>query len=810
VKQYLIFLLIPLLALQNVGLAQNPQNSQNSVTTPNSTPAQPCTGFLCDASARGTTTGSTKEPNYPLNTTGVVPGEIRPNDPAMLNTPATQKNEVIEPPAIPSEFQNFVASSVGRQLPIYGSNLFVNAPSTFAPVDRVPVTADYVIGPGDEILIRAWGTIDVDARVVVDRGGEIYLPRVGNLSVAGLKYQQLQDYCKTAVGRVFRNFDLTVSLGQLRSIQVLVVGQAKHPGTYTVSSLSTLVNTLFASGGPSTSGSMRHIQLNRDNKVLSELDLYSLLLKGDKSGDVRLLPGDVIYIPPVGPTVAVAGSVNVPAIYELRDRATLLEAIALSGGLTNTADGQKALIERIENRRTRKVVELALDEKGYAREVKDGDVVRVYSLSPRFENAVILRGNVARPGRYEWHEGMKIKDLIPSVESLVTRDYWRDVNSISTVGDLRDNQQERSLRESFNDEPPVRTLDATKDVSQKDEVTTNSAGQQPDDNTAELRNDIKRKVPDINWDYAVIQRLNPQDLSTRLIPFNLGKLVLQKEEEVNLGLETGDIVTIFSQADLEVPMASRTKLVRLEGEFRAAGVYKAEPGETLPHLVERIGGMTPKAYLYGAELTRESVRVQQQNGLKQLVDNLEGEIAKNATITPTSQDEVAATRTQLEAQHQLVAKLRQLKATGRVVLELKPDSKDLNSLPDIELEDGDRFVVPSRPSTVDVLGSVYNKSSFLHRTDRSLGDYLKAAGGATREADKGRMFVVRADGSVLNKQTTHGFWNGGFESLRLMPGDAVVVPERLSRGSLLKNLKDWTQILSQFALGVAAVKVIQD
>jgi protein involved in polysaccharide export with SLBB domain len=331
-----------------------------------------------------------------------------------------------------------------------------------------------------------------------------------------------------------------------------------------------------------------------------------------------------------------------------------------------------------------------------------------------------------------------------------------------------------------------------------------------EDTTAELRNDIKRKVPDINWDYAVIQRLNPQDLSTSLIPFNLGRLILQKDEQINLEMEPGDIITIFSQADLAVPMTRRTKLVRLEGEFIASGVYKAEAGESLRHLVQRVGGFTTNAYLYGAELTRESVRVQQQKDLKQLVDNLESEIARNASGTSATPDEIAASRIKFEAQRELVSKLRQVKATGRVVLELKPESADVTTLPDIVLEDGDRLIVPSRPSTVDVLGSVYNKSSFLHRPDRSLSDYLKAAGGATREADTGRMFVVRADGSVVNKQTTRGFWNGGFESLRLMPGDAVVVPERLSKGSALKNLKDWTQILSQFALGVAAIRVIQN
>jgi protein involved in polysaccharide export with SLBB domain len=233
-------------------------------------------------------------------------------------------------PEPPTEFQEFVTSSVGHRLPIYGHNLFDRVPTTFAPVDRIPVTADYVIGPGDEILIRAWGQIDLNGKLVVDRAGEVFLPKVGTLSVAGLKYQQLAEYFKTAIGRVFRNFDLTVSLGQLRSIQVFVVGRARRPGSYTVSSLCTLVNALFASGGPSTSGSMRHIQLKRDGRVITEFDLYDLLLQGDKSKDVQLLPGDVIYIPPTGPSIAIAGSVNMPAIYELRDGTSLGGAVEMA------------------------------------------------------------------------------------------------------------------------------------------------------------------------------------------------------------------------------------------------------------------------------------------------------------------------------------------------------------------------------------------------------------------------------------------------------------------------------------------------
>jgi protein involved in polysaccharide export with SLBB domain len=294
-----------------------------------------------------------------------------------------------------------------------------------------------------------------------------------------------------------------------------------------------------------------------------------------------------------------------------------------------------------------------------------------------------------------------------------------------------------------------------------------------------------------------------------LLPFNPGKLVLEGDQENNLALEPGDIVTIFSQADLAVPLEKQTKFVRLEGELRAAGVYRVSPGETLRALVARAGGTTPNAYFYGAEFTRETVRMEQQKGLDRLRDNVARDIARGAVMPGSiNPEDVAEKRAQIEAQRQLADKLGEVRATGRVVLELKPDAAGMEALPDLLLEDGDRFVIPFRPSTVDVLGETYNNNSFLYRPGKRLGDYLKQAGGPTRDADRARIFVIRADGAVLSKQSVSGLWNGGFNSVVLMPGDAIVVPPRLRAGTTLRALKDWTQVFSQFALGVAAVRTI--
>lgn len=727
----------------------------------------------------------------------VNPASIRVNDEAANPSTPTSTSQMpalanVEPP---TEFQLFIESSIGRQLPLFGYNLFQDVPSTFAPVDRIPVPANYVIGPGDELLIRAWGQIDVDARVVVDRNGQIYLPKVGSVSVAGVSYAQLSDHLKTAVGRVFRNFDLRVTIGQLRSIQIFVVGYARRPGAYTVSSLSTLVNALFASGGPSVHGSMRHVQLKRSNQVVTDFDMYDLLLKGDKSKDVALLPGDVIYIPSVGPQVALVGSVNFPAIYELHSTVTLGDQLEIAGGLTSVADGQRVIVERVDNHRTRKVEEFGLDAAGKARDLNDGDLVRIFSLSPKFENAVTVRGNVAEPGRYPFSPGMRIRDVIPNREFLLTRDFWHKQNARGN-SDIRpgkvDTQQDSQQPE---DRHQARIVD-----SQQAAIVSE----------AELRNDVKRSAPEINWDYAVVQRINPTDLSTALIPFNLSKAILDGSDGDNIQLQAGDVITIFSQRDIAVPNEHQSKFVRLEGEFRAPGVYKVEHGETLRSLIARAGGLTDHAYIFGAQFTRETARVQQQASLDQMARDLEMESQHQATYEAAAHpDQQLNLQAQMESQRSLIQKLRSIKASGRVVLEIAPTQRGTEAFPEIALEDGDILVVPHTPSTVNVVGSVYNQSSFIFRDNERVADYMKLSGGGTRDADMKHVFVLRADGSVLSRSNVSGIWSGGLDSVRTLPGDTIVVPTRLEKGSAMRAFKDWSQIISQLGLGAAAINVLR-
>jgi protein involved in polysaccharide export with SLBB domain len=708
-------------------------------------------------------------------------------------------------PEPPSEFQRFVATSVGQVLPIFGAELFQRVPTTFAPLDRVPVTADYVIGPGDEILLRVWGQVNMDQKLPVDRAGAVYIPQVGNVTVSGLEFRQLPEFLRSQLGRVFRNFDLSVNMGQLRSIQVFVVGQARQPGTYTVSSFSTLATVLFASGGPSAKGSMRRIQLKRGSKVVTELDMYDLLLRGDKTEDARLLPQDVVYIPPVGSQVAAAGSVKNPAIYELKDEKTVGEVVQMAGGLSPVADRKRATIERIKDGVAREVLDISLGPDGMNTTVTDGDVLQVLAIIPRFENTVTLRGNVANPGRFRWHPGMRLREMIPDKESLVTRDYWKNRNLLGNapIDDRSGDGSEKALPGGY------RSGNEGEIIAKM--PTGETAGSTP---VAEaLRKTkgtrIEITAPDINWSYAVIERLNSQTLLTNLFPFNLGKLILENDESQNLELQSGDVVTIFSQADIRVPQMEQRRMVFLEGEFKAPGVYRVRPGETLGNVIERAGGLTPQAYLYGAEFLRETVRQDQQKRLDKYLMDLEREIEQTASArmgNVASASDTAALNAQLQTERQMVQKLRSVQATGRIVLGLKPESSDLSSIAGMTLEDQDRFVIPSRLSTVNVLGAVYTPNAFLYQENSPASEYMRQAGGPTRQADKDRAYVVRADGSVLSRQDPRfGMWGEDFTEMRLYPGDSIMIPEKVLKTPFMTSLRDWTQIIFQIGMTAATI-----
>jgi protein involved in polysaccharide export with SLBB domain len=744
----------------------------------------------------------------------LVPGQVIPTTPATV--PLAALSRIVGPLTQKSEFEQFAEDATGRSLPVYGRKLFDEVPTTFAPVDQIPVPANYVLGPGDELLIRAWGKIDLDSRVTVNRSGQISLPKVGTLTVAGLRYEQVESYLHSAISALFKDFQLNVALGQLRSVQIFVLGSARQPGGYTVSSLSTLVDALFASGGPSATGTMRHIQLRRGGRTLTELDIYDLAQRGDKSHDVQLLPGDVIYIPPVGAQVAISGDINEPGIYELKsETTTVTAALEGAGGLTSLAGVERVLLESVDNHKSRRVDEFTLDSTELQRPLKDGDLLRVFPLSPKFENAVTLRGNVAQPGLYAWKAGMRISDLIPSRDILITRDYWNQENhlvpriSAYPFGDPRANQFRDQQTGQSGDLSVSQYGNPRADQFGNGEVGSGQANQSGN-SRAPIIDTVGKESAEINWEYALIERLDERDLSTHLIPFRLASAIDDHTSPDNQALKPGDVVTILSRADLELPMEKHASFVRVGGEINAPGVYRVNPGETLRDLVKRAGGLTSHSYLYGSVFTRVSARQAQEKQIQQSTEQMQRElISKYASATPQAGQTGADQQAQLAMQQAALARLNSIKPTGRVVLDMKPGAETFADMPDLPLEDGDTFYIPPRLSTVQVAGAVYNANALRYEPGKRLIAYLNDAGGATREADQKRIFVIRADGTVISRQSRNSHFGGDFAKLRLLPGDAIVVPEKFRVSSVMNNLLQATSFASQTALAAAALSVIK-
>ena len=680
------------------------------------------------------------------------------------------------PPLGQTQFQRFVQDATGKALPLYGYSLFDR--SRFPSLTDVPVPANYVVGPGDEIDLKIWGAVDVAMRLPVDRNGQITVPKVGPITVAGTPSSELDAHLKKQVSRVFANFELSASIGRLRSMQIFVVGQARNPGAYTVSSLSTLISALFESGGPAANGSMRAVQLVRNGKTVATLDLYKFIHAGVTADDARLLPGDVIVVPPAGPRVAVSGATDTPAIFELAGaEETIGQLLSYSAGSQTLTTPHKALVERVNNQQAkapREVQERTLDAAGLKTTLRDGDVLTLFKISSQFANAVTLRGNVASPLRYSFKPGMRVSDLVPEADALILPDYYSRKNSMVQFESGRD-------------------------------VTD-----------ARVVNEVKRLVTEINWDYASIERLDPKQVKTTLIPFNLGKAIKDKDPANNLELQPGDVVTIFGVDDIPVPLEKRTQFVRLGGEVKVPGIYQITPGETLPQLVQRAGGLSRDAYLYGTVFTRESTRAQQQENLNQAIRRMEAQVQSQATTTVQNvydKDNLANAQAQAAAQRQMIERLRGLKASGRIALEMDADRPEL---PAIALQDGDSITVPTKPSFVAVFGAVMAENSFIYRASDSVGDYIQKAG-PTREADLEAAMLIRSDGTVLANRAQRswlGFGHFSFMGTRLQPGDSVFVPEVLDRRSaytqFIQGAKDWTQILYQFGIGAAAYKTLKN
>lgn len=682
----------------------------------------------------------------------------------------------------PNQFQIFVYENTGKLLPLYGSELFNNTQGFTEDAAALP-PPDHLLGPGDEVSVQIWGAVEYSGSHVLDRTGQITLPRVGTFSLQGTAVKDLETALRRQVGRVYvAGVTVTATMGKARGATVYVVGQAKQPGTYNVSSLSTLLNVLFASGGPSPRGSMRDIRLVRRGQVVTRLDLYDLIARGDKSRDMTVQSGDVLMIPPAGPRMALLGATDHEAIYELKPNDTIGSVMNMGSGtfqgLTSTA---KALLERVDAQQSlspRKVYDVTLDSASLAMPLRDSDILTLFQISPAFGNAVTLQGVVAQQLRHPFADGMRVSDVIPERDALISGDYYKRKNML---------------------------------------VQNIEGGGAVGEFASRVANRARSGADEVNWEYAVVERFNKSTMRPELLPFNLGRAVIERDPAHNLLLEAGDVITILSAADIQRPSIRKPRIVRLEGEVQVPGIYQFEPGETLRQVISRASGLTPQAYLFGAELVRDSVRVQQQSNLDALIRRLEAQQRSIAEkLAANAGEREGQVRAQLdqqkENQNQQIERLRELRSKGRVALEIDAEKSLITRekaalLPDLPLEDGDTLFIPSQPGFVAVVGHVNNENSYLYRGNLTVGDVLDRAG-PIEGADMSEVFVLRADGSALNKRKVSLF--GSLDGTRLMPGDTVVVPSKTDREGVynfaVRTLKDWSTILLNFGLGAAAYK----
>lgn len=673
-----------------------------------------------------------------------------------------------------NQLQVFISETTGKQLELYGQSLFKK--SRYSPITQIPAPVNYVIGPGDEIDVKAWGSIDFNIRQIVDRDGRITLPQIGSFGIAGVKVEKLDETLRRQIGRIYKEFEVSGALSRIRSIQIYVVGNAKKPGAYTVSGMSTLISALFDANGPSQNGSMRKIRLIRDGKEISQVDLYEFIKHGESVGNVKLMSGDVIQIPAVGKRVALIGAIDGQAIYELKDKDDSLSSLLGFIGEENTLISEKkVIIERISKgdaSSNRSVDEVAFNNEGMKFGLKDGDIITLLKINSQYSNAVTLKGNVAYPLRYKFKEGMRVSDLIPDTDALIMQDYYtkRNLNVMSS------SDSEKA---------------SSKSVMVEDQKTLNH----------------------INWEYAAIERLDKKSVKLNIIPFNLGKAVKDKDPKHDPILMAGDVVVIYSDKDIQIPQSKRNIFVKISGEINAPGLYQVTQGERLNDLISRSGGLTSDAYVYGTNFTRESIKKLQQENLKKAVNRLESDI-NSQTITSiqnvNNQDMIAVNQQQLAQQKTFLNKLKELQASGRISLELNPDNP---KYPDVVLEDGDDINIPSKPSFVGIFGSVYTESTFIFKQNAVVKDYLSKAGLA-RESDVNAVMVIRADGSIDSDNKNSGFFSKSVMDMKLYAGDTIFVPEafdrRTSYTQFMQGAKDWTTILYQFGIGAAAWKTLKN
>jgi polysaccharide biosynthesis/export protein len=730
---------------------------------------------------------------------------------------------------------------VGSQaLKPFGQELFEAAPDTFAPATDIPVPAEYVVGPGDRFEVQLIGSTKGRFSLVVRRDGRINFPELGPISVGGMRFEEARAMLEQRVTEQLIGTQASVQMGELRSIQIFVVGDAKQPGSYTVSGLSTITNALFVSGGVGEAGSLRNIELKRNGQTVARFDLYDLLLQGDTRADLRLMSGDVILVHPVARVVGVSGEVRRPALYELKGESTVADVIHLAGGLSPEAEGRLATIDRIGESNQRIVLDIDLNAAAATTAMQDGDVLHVPTIRPTVGDAVVLNGHVHRPGTFQHRPGLRISNVIASLEELkpmadqhyvlirrevpptrrveyVSADLVRALEQKGSDADTllqprdqifvfdletgRDRLLEPLMRElrlqSSRDAP-------TAEVSVGGRV--NAPGQYPLERGMRV-GDLVRAGGSLNeaayGGKAELTRNmteTGESRETALIEIDLA-LAMAGDPNENIELKPFDYLIIK-----ELPLWGGQEYVDIEGEVRFPGRYPIQRGETLRSVLSRAGGVTDLAFARGSVFTRETLKERERKQIEELTRRLQTDLAQVSLMA--AQEARGDAAQALAVGQQLLESLKTTEPVGRLVINVERAMAAARAgIPqDIVLKDGDRLMVPRITQEVTVIGEVQSPTSHLFSAGLSRGDYIELSGGVTQRADKGRIYVVRADGSVVGGGDK---WFS-FSGVEIEPGDTVVVPFDAERMRALPLWTAITTIIYNLAVAVAAVDSFSD
>jgi len=727
-------------------------------------------------------------------------------------------------------------TEISRELKQYGYDFFKDDNSSFAPIDNMPVGPDYVLGAGDSFTINLWGKTEVTHKVTVARNGMVTIPRLGAIQVSGMKMDEMAKMLLSRFQEYYADCRMDISMSGIRTVDVFIVGEVKYPGTYSVSSVSTIITSLYAAGGPNKKGSMRSVFLMRNGKTVAELDLYEFLIGGNKSADVRVEAGDTIYVPVLGPVVGVAGFVKRPAIYEMKSSQSVRDVIHMSGGTLALSHLQNVVIERIQDHKRRVVRSFDLkpteekSDRNMDMPLEDGDVIKIYPVHEKLRQVVYLEGHVKYPREYELKPGMRLRDLIPSYEDLLPEPYLQQGEIVRLVPpDLRPKLVEFNLASLLNgdqsqnlelqDMDRVIIYDAW-EKKDRPEVTIKGAVRTP--GTYRLYRDMTVKdlifragnlTDKAYQEDATLTRIAQGEKKTDTIRINFSPgNAMSGLESDNLALQKDDSIYIT-----EIPNYAQSleRKVTLEGEFVFPGEYTFKEGERLQSVIQRAGGLTQDAYAFGAVFQREAVKKVQDEQLKSYVSKLEEDIltiSSQAASTAMDKDQAAIMTETLQSKKQLLDKLKASKSTGRMVINLEEAMLLASSKYNIEMRPGDRLLVNKKPDSVNVLGEVYNPTAIVYEMGQDIGHYLDLVGGPTGNADKGQIYVVRANGSVISKEQEKFFglatWDskqhrwtvGSFNSMELDPGDTVLVPKKVEKYPWLRVIKDVTQIAYQVAV----------